>query len=111
MGTPEFAVPALKALIESPKHQVIALYTKNPSISGRGLNVEKSATHLLAEQYNDIVVMTPKTLRNEDELNKIKSFNADVIVVAAYGLILPKSILEVTRYGCINIHPSDLPRG
>ena len=110
MGTPEFAVPALKDLIESPKHEVVALYTKSPAISGRGLNIEKSATQLLAEQYKNISIMTPRTLRNDDEVNIIKNFNADVIVVAAYGLILPASVLNITRHGCINIHPSDLPR-
>ncbi|MDJ1257186.1 MAG: methionyl-tRNA formyltransferase [Candidatus Midichloria sp.] len=109
MGTPKFAVPALIKLLENPNFNVVGVYTKPPKASGRGMNLVKSPIQVLAEAHN-IPVVTPKTLRNSEVLDKLKSFAADIIVVAAYGLILPATVLETTEYGCINIHPSDLPR-
>ncbi|WHQ46765.1 MAG: methionyl-tRNA formyltransferase [Candidatus Midichloria sp.] len=109
MGTPKFAVPALTKLLESPDFKVVGVYTKPLKASGYSMNLVKSPIHILAEAHN-IPVITPRTLREIEVLNKLKSFAADIIAVAAYGLILPSSVLEATKYGCINIHPSDLPR-
>jgi methionyl-tRNA formyltransferase len=108
MGTPEFAVPALEKLIES-EHEVVAVYTRQPKEAGRGYKLTKTPVHELAEK-NMIQVLTPESLKNEDVQEALKSFNADIIVVVAYGLILPKEVLQMFKYGCINIHPSLLPR-
>ena len=109
MGTPQFAVPALKKLLQTESLQVVAVYTKPPKQSGRGMNLVKSPVHLVAEEHN-VSVITPESLRGEEVLSNLKKFAADIIVVAAYGLILPATILTAVPYGCINIHPSDLPR-
>ena len=107
MGTPDFAVPALQCLIK--EHNVICVYTREPKISGRGNKLNKTPVHLLAEE-NNIEVRTPKTLRSTEEKQKFAELKADVAVVAAYGLILPKDILEAFPVGCLNIHASLLPR-
>ena len=106
MGTPEFAVPALLELTKI--HQVVAVYTQAPKPAGRGHKETLSPVHLLANKLN-IPVYTPKTLRKADSQAEFQSIEADVAVVVAYGLILPKEILENKSYGCINIHPSLLP--
>ncbi|MHC0448685.1 MAG: methionyl-tRNA formyltransferase [Candidatus Lariskella arthropodorum] len=108
MGTPLFAEPALLSLIES-KHNITAVYTKPPSQSGRSMNESKSLIHRVAESYN-IPVLTPKTLRNDLEIERLRSLSPDIGVVAAYGLILPEDILRIPKFGFVNIHPSDLPR-
>ena len=105
MGTPEFAVEALKSLCE--KHEVICVYTQMPKECGRGQKVQKSPVHVFAEGKG-IEVRHPKTLRNEEEQAKFRAIDADMTVVAAYGLILPKPILE--PFSCVNIHGSILPR-
>ncbi len=105
MGTPEFAVFALRALCE--KHEVVCVYTQAPKEAGRGQEVHKSPVHLFAEEKG-IEVHTPKTLRNLEEQEKYKNLKADIAIVAAYGLILPKAVLDV--FPCINIHGSLLPR-
>lgn len=107
MGTPEFALEALKALAN--EHEILAVYTKEPKVSGRGNKLVKTPVHLWAEEH-DIEVRTPKTLRNEDEQRKFAALKADIAVVAAYGLILPQPILDAYPLGCINIHASLLPR-
>jgi len=107
MGTPDFAVPALRRLIQ--EHQVVCVYTREPKPSGRGNKLSKTPVHLLAEE-NGIEVRTPRTLRNADEQRLFAELNADAAVVAAYGLILPKPILEAYPRGCLNIHASLLPR-
>lgn len=107
MGTPEVAVPALKKLITH--HEVKAVFTQQPKAKGRGLNLAKSPIHQLAFEHQ-IPVYTPSTLRNDEIINLINKVNADIIVVIAYGFIVPKAILEAKKYGCLNIHPSDLPR-
>lgn len=107
MGTPEFALEALKALAD--EHEIIAVYTKEPKISGRGNKLVKTPVHLWAEERG-IEVRTPKTLRNETEQRKFAELKADVAVVAAYGLILPQPVLDAYPMGCINIHASLLPR-
>ena len=107
MGTPEFALEALKALYS--EHEVVAVYTKEPKISGRGNKLVKTPVHIWAEEHS-IEVRTPKTLRNEEEQQKFAALEADIAVVAAYGLILPQPVLEAFPLGCINIHASLLPR-
>lgn len=107
MGTPDFSVPALKNLINS-KHSVVAVFTQPPKPKGRGYEVQESPIHLVAKSAG-IPVETPKSLKNYP-LESLKKYQADVAVVAAYGLILPKAVLEIPRLGCINIHASLLPR-
>ena len=107
MGTPEFAVPALETL--SKEHEIVCVYTRAPKEAGRGKAVQKSPVHLWAEEH-DIEVRTPKTLRNADEQEKFAALDADISIVAAYGLILPKEVIEAFPKGCLNIHGSLLPR-
>ena len=107
MGTPDFAVPVLEALLN--KHEVVCVYTRAPKEAGRGHKETKTPVHLLAESRG-IEVRTPKTLRNEEEQVRFKALNAEAAVVAAYGLILPQPVLEAFPKGCINIHASLLPR-
>ena len=107
MGTPDFSVAALDAL--SREHEMVCVYTRAPKEAGRGKKETKSPVHLWAEAHG-VEVRTPKTLRHEDEQRKFRALDADVAVVAAYGLILPKPVLEAFPKGCINIHASLLPR-
>ena len=107
MGTPDFAVEALGELCK--RYEVICVYTQAPKEAGRGQKVLKSPVHIFAEE-KAIEVRSPKSLRSEDEQAKFKALNADLTVVAAYGLILPKPILEAFPKGCYNIHGSLLPR-
>lgn len=109
MGTPEFSIPALEKLIDDPNFDVIACYTRQPSIANRGKKITKSPIHEMAEK-NNIKVITPKTLRNKETQEELKNLNPDAIVVVAYGLILPKEVLETPKFGCVNIHPSLLPK-
>ena len=107
MGTPDFAVPVLEALIK--EHEVICVYCQAPKEAGRGHKIVKSPVQVCAEAHN-IEVRTPKTLRNEDEQEKFKALDADIAIVAAYGLILPKAVIEAFQWGCLNVHGSLLPR-
>ena len=108
MGSPDFAVPSLNALVEGG-HEVVAAYCQPPRPAGRGKAERKTAVHERAEQLG-IEVRTPKTLRNDEEQARFRAFDADLAVVAAYGLILPKPILDAPKAGCINVHASLLPR-
>ena len=108
MGSPDFAVPSLNALVEAG-HEVVAAYCQPPRPAGRGKADRKTAVHERAEALG-IEVRTPKTLRNEEEQARFRGLDADLAVVAAYGLILPKEILEAPKSGCINVHASLLPR-
>ena len=107
MGTPDFAVPVLKSLCE--KHEVVCAYTQAPKEAGRGQKIIKSPVHVFAENMG-IEVRTPKSLRNEDEQKKFAELKADIAIVAAYGLILPKPVIEAFKYPCLNVHGSLLPR-
>lgn len=109
MGTPDFAVPALKSIIKSDDHEVVAVFTSPPKPKNRGLKTIKSPIHLLAEE-NNIEVHTPKSLRKGDAAEIIDKIEADIIVVVAYGFIVPETILQLKKHGCLNIHPSKLPR-
>jgi len=108
MGTPEFAAPALVEIVGA-QHQVLAVYTQPPRPGGRGLGERKSAIQVLAEQLG-IPVHAPRTLKAEDAQNIFRGHGADVAVVVAYGLILPRVILDLPRLGCLNLHASALPR-
>ncbi len=108
MGTPDFAATALKALIES-EHNIIAVYSQPPRPKGRGHKVQKSLVHELAEE-NNIPVFTPKSLKSEEAQAEFANHNADIAIVAAYGLLLPQAILDGPKFGCLNIHGSLLPR-
>ena len=108
MGSPGFAVPSLNALVEGG-HDLVAAYAQPPRPAGRGKAARKTAVHERADELG-IEVRTPRTLRDADEQAQFRSLDADLAVVAAYGLILPQPILEAPRAGCINVHASLLPR-
>ena len=107
MGSPDFAVPSLNALVEAG-HEVVAAYCQPARPAGRGKAERKTAVHERAEVLG-IAVRTPKSLRSDDEQAQFRGLDADLAVVAAYGLILPKPILEAPKAGCINVHASLLP--
>lgn len=108
MGTSEFAVTALLALMIH-SYKVVSVFTAMPKPAGRDMIVTKSPVHIIAEE-NNIKVYTPKTLRNKEIQEEINNIEAGIIVVAAYGLIIPSEVLNAKKYGCINIHPSLLPK-
>jgi len=108
MGSPDFAVPSLDALVEAG-HEVVAVYCQPPRPAGRGKADRKTAVHERAEQLG-IEVRTPRTLRDAAEQERFRALGADLAVVAAYGLILPKPILDAPKEGCVNVHASLLPR-
>ncbi len=108
MGTPDFSVPTLQALINS-KHEIVGVYTKPPKPAGRGYQEVKSKVHELAEK-NNLPVLVPSTFKEPRNVEQLKALGADIAVVVAYGLILRKDVLEAPKLGCINVHPSKLPR-
>ena len=107
MGTPGFTLPILDAL--SQKHEIVAIYTRAPKPAGHGMHLKKSAVHTWGEAH-DIPVYTPTTLKDEAVQKQIADFGADAIIVYAYAMMIPTSVLNRTPKGCINIHPSLLPR-
>ncbi|MEQ8952606.1 MAG: methionyl-tRNA formyltransferase [Gammaproteobacteria bacterium] len=107
-GTPSFAATHLNALLRSP-HNVCGVYTQPDRPAGRGKKILSSPVKQLALLHN-IPVLQPESLKGELAAATLANFNADVLVVVAYGLILPQSILDVPKYGCINVHASLLPR-
>ncbi|MGV6808922.1 MAG: methionyl-tRNA formyltransferase [bacterium] len=107
-GTPDFAVPALQALIDSP-HEVVAVYTQPDRPAGRGQKVRFSPVKQTALAAN-IPVEQTTTLKTAQAQQQLRDYQADVMVVAAYSLILPQAVLDIPRFGCLNIHGSLLPR-
>ena len=107
-GTPDFAAQHLQAILNS-QHNVIAVYTQPDKPAGRGKKLQASPVKQLAEQ-NNIPVYQPKSLRKEETQSELKALNADVMVVVASGLILPRAVLDAPRLGCLNVHGSILPR-
>ena len=107
-GTPKFSASHLEAVIKS-SHKIIAVYTQPDRPSGRGKKVVSSPIKSLANREN-LPLCQPVSLRGQEERNKIFELKPDVIVVVAYGLILPKEILEIPQYGCVNVHASLLPK-
>ena len=108
MGTPEFAVPALEALHDAA-HEIACVYTQPPRPAGRGKKLQPSPVHKLAERLG-IEVRHPTSLKDPEEQGLFAALEADVAVVAAYGLILPQAVLDAPQHGCLNIHASILPR-
>jgi len=108
MGTPEFSVPALQALLGAG-HDVVCVYSQPPRKSGRGQKLNLSPVHVFA-QSKGIDVRTPTSLKGADEQAAFAALNVDAAVVVAYGLILPRAVLDAPRLGCYNIHASLLPR-
>jgi len=108
MGTPDFSVPTLSEIVGAG-HDVVAVYTQPPRPAGRGMEDRKSPVHVFAGEAA-IPVFTPKTLRRVELQREFASLAPDVAVVAAYGLILPRPVLEAPPLGCLNLHASLLPR-
>jgi methionyl-tRNA formyltransferase len=108
MGTPDFAVPSLAALVEAG-HEVASVYSQPPRRAGRGQKERPSPVHAWAEEHG-LPVRTPRTLRDEGAQAEFVALDLDAAIVAAYGLILPLPVLEAPRLGCINVHASVLPR-
>jgi methionyl-tRNA formyltransferase len=108
MGTPDFAVPTLAAIV-GRGHEVVAVYTRAPQPAGRGMELRPSPVEREARRHG-IAVLTPKTLRTPEAQEEFRSHRADAAIVVAYGLILPKPVLDGPRLGCFNLHASALPR-
>ncbi|HEX2727168.1 MAG TPA: methionyl-tRNA formyltransferase [Beijerinckiaceae bacterium] len=108
MGTPDFAVPTLAEIV-GQGHEVVACYTRPPAAAGRGMELKPSPVQRMAERFA-IPVLTPKTLKTDDAAAAFRTHGADVAVVVAYGMILPKAILDAPALGCLNLHASLLPR-
>jgi len=107
-GTPDFSVPPLKALLASD-HRIVAVYTQPDRPSGRGRKLTASPVKELA-RAEGLRVVQPESLRKPEAIAELRGFSADLMVVVAYGLLLPRQVLEAPRLGCINIHASLLPR-
>jgi len=108
MGSPDFAVPTLQALV-ARGHDVVCVYSQPPKPAGRGGKLRKTAVHEAADALG-IAVRTPNSFKSEEALADFQALDLDAAVVAAYGLILPQSILDAPRLGCLNVHASLLPR-
>jgi methionyl-tRNA formyltransferase len=108
MGTPEFSVAVLKALIAAG-HEIICAYAQPPRPAGRGMALRPAAVHAYAEAQG-IEVRTPVSLKSAEEQERFTALNADAAVVVAYGLLLPKAVLDSPKHGCFNVHASLLPR-
>lgn len=107
-GTPEIAAHCLEALLNS-EHNIVAVYTQPDRPAGRGKKLTPSPVKVLAEQHN-LPVLQPETLKTPDASETLNAFNADVMVVVAYGLILPEALLNIPAHGCVNVHTSLLPK-
>ncbi len=107
-GTPDFALASLKALVDAG-HRPVAVYTQPDRPAGRGKKLKQSPVKQFANEQ-DIPVLQPRTLRDDEAADTLESFKPDLLVVAAYGLLLPQRILDIPRHGCLNVHASILPR-
>lgn len=108
MGTPDFSVPTLVEII-GQGHEVVAVYTQPPRKAGRGMELTQSAVHQKAEQFG-IPVLTPPNFKDPADIDAFIAHDVDIAVVVAYGLLLPKSVLDAPHHGCLNLHASLLPR-
>ena len=108
MGTAEFAVPSLDFLAHS-EHQVVAVYTQPDKPAGRGRGLAFSAVKKAALAHG-LPVLQPTSLRHPEEIDRLTSLHPEVIIVAAFGQIIPQSVLDIPKFGCLNVHPSLLPR-
>ena len=109
MGSPDFALPSLSALVSAPNYQVVGVITQPDRASGRGRELKSPPVKSLALDLN-IPVMQPEKLRLPEPMEQLRAWTPDLIVVAAFGQILKKDVLEMPHYGCINVHASLLPR-
>ncbi len=107
-GTPEFSLPALRVLLDS-RHTIVGVYTQPDRPAGRGRKLTPSPVKRLAEKY-ELPVFQPESLRRQDAQDALASLDPDLMVVIAYGLILPPAVLDLPRLGCVNLHASILPR-
>ena len=107
MGTPDFAVPSLKLL--AAQYNILAVYSQPPRPNGRGMKTIESPIQSTAKKLN-LKTMTPHTLKSDDVFDEYKKLKPDVVVVVAYGLILPEKYLKIPKFGCVNGHASNLPR-
>src|SRR5690606_41125538 len=107
-GTPEFAAASLQALIEQGKHQVIAVYSQPDRPAGRGQKLLPSPVKEVAGEHQ-IPVYQPASLKRPEAQEELRALNAELMIVAAYGLILPTVVLDTPRLGCMNVHASSLP--
>lgn len=107
MGTPDFAVPSLKLL--AARYNILAVYSQPPRPNGRGMKTIESPIQSIAKKLN-LKTMTPHTLKSDDVFEEYKKLKPDVVVVVAYGLILPEKYLKIPKFGCVNGHASNLPR-
>ena len=107
MGTPEFAIPALELIYKS--FDLVGCFTQPSRPAGRGQKISHSPIKNFCTK-NNIPIYTPENFTKKEEINSLKNLNCDVLVVAAYGIILPKEILEICKFGALNIHASLLPR-
>ena len=107
MGTPDFAVPSLKLLANN--HNILCAFSQPARPNGRGMKIKDSPVEKAAKDLN-IQTLTPSSLKNEDVFSNFKELNPDIVVVVAYGLILPEKYLKIPKFGCINGHASLLPR-
>ncbi|MBL4667272.1 MAG: hypothetical protein JKY04_07840, partial [Sneathiella sp.] len=108
MGTPDFSCTVLKALLQSD-HEVVCVYSQPPRKAGRGKTLRPTPVHQLAAE-NKLQVRTPTSLKSTEIQAEFAALNVDVAIVVAYGLLLPKSILDAPKFGCLNLHASLLPR-
>src|SRR2546423_15262974 len=108
MGTPDFAVPTLIEIV-GRGHDVAAVYTRMPKPAGRGMEMQVTPVERVARRFG-LSVLTPKTLRGDEAVAEFRAHKADGAIVVAYGLILPKPILDAVPLGCFNLHASLLPR-
>lgn len=109
MGTPTFALPALDALAASPDHDLLAVYTRPDALAGRGNKMQPTRVKMRAEELG-IPVFAPYSLREKGVVEELAALAPDVIVVAAFGALLTREVLDIPQYGCLNIHGSLLPR-
>ena len=107
MGTPDFAVPSLEKIHK--EYHVLSVYTQPPKKSGRGLRTKLNPIHEISNDYN-LPVKTPQNFKSFDIIKEIKNLKPDFIIVVAYGIILPKTVLDIPNFFCLNGHASDLPR-
>tara|TARA_A100001234_G_scaffold6323_1_gene5232 strand:- start:6209 stop:7174 length:966 start_codon:yes stop_codon:yes gene_type:complete len=107
MGTPDFAVPSLEKIHK--EYHVLSVYTQPPKKSGRGLRTKLNPIHEISNEYN-LPVKTPQNFKSFDIIEEIKNLKPDFIIVVAYGIILPKTVLDIPNFFCLNGHASDLPR-
>ena len=108
MGTPDFAVPSLKRLIQDG-HEIVGVYTQPDKPKNRGMKLTPSPVKVVALEHN-LPVFQPKTLKDEAVQQELKALAPELMVVAAYGKILPQAILDIPAVGCINVHSSLLPK-